>query len=149
MKVCLIFALMAISSGFSEPENLEKEDIDVKPALKQYFNITDEMGADCEVVDENKDSKLQEALFSDEKLIMDVLDKVMSEAKNSREGTDEDYDDLIKTHCLNNDEFQNEKINIIETALPCIEEEKLSELLQWTMNYTCRKIKAIAKFTNA
>ncbi|XP_033211891.1 uncharacterized protein LOC117169568 [Belonocnema kinseyi] len=144
MMKFFILAFVALSVDFSECKDVLKEEaieeaITPEAALKDFFNITKEdMDAKCDKTDEIDDriSKLDEA-FSKMNEATINLAMENKKAKQSSAGNYEGY----KALCEKNDAFTQAKTNVIKTALPCVTDDKMSELLQFAMTKSCGRLK--------
>lgn len=100
------------------------------------------MSAKCDKVDvKTRWDNVVTTFLSFQNVAEGIFADVLKEAKKSMNATDDVYNAIIKTHCLNNDAIKNSKTNVIETALPCVTKEKLAETLKNTVTISCEEMK--------
>lgn len=96
------------------------------------------MDATCDKTAEinNRPDKLDEAFskINEATINLAIANK---KAKLSSGGNYEGY----KALCEKSDAFTQAKTNVIKAALPCVTDEKLSELLQFAMTKSCGRLK--------
>lgn len=130
--------------GFSQSQDVQRcvgEDL-LKVILKTYYNLK---GKDLEAIcicDSNtKWFAVEIALLRVQELTNCVITDVANEEKKTPNVTNKDYDNLVEARCLQNNVLKNSKLNLYRTALPCMSDDKRSELLEKHMSAACENIK--------
>ncbi|XP_033227886.1 uncharacterized protein LOC117179847 [Belonocnema kinseyi] len=103
----------------------------------------------CDKVnDKTRWDKVLTDLLNVQTVANSLIADVEKEAKKSEKATDDVYNELFKTHCLDNVAFKTAKTNVIKTASPCVTENRLAEILKYSMSYSCDKYKKEAMDKN-